>query len=120
MTEAVENIDKNQPEDDIKRRNTQGTMNCPHCKGATRIRNTILQSATVKHASALCQDPNCAFAFIIEYTAILELSPSAHPNPDIILQKSKKNYGLPSSLISTKGEKNDEKQAEIFNYFKNE
>lgn len=61
---------------------------CPHCGSASRTRSSRAISPTYRQAIVACSDPECGFTFGVGIEITHAISPSAKPNPAIVLRQS--------------------------------
>ena len=70
---------------------------CPHCGQATRTRSSRSISSTYRQAIAACTDPECGFTFGVGIEVTHAISPSAKPNPAIVLRQSPPRLRRPAN-----------------------
>ena len=64
-------------------------VRCPHCKAWANARTTEQMSATAKRGWYACTDVECGHTFTVWITAFETLSPSAKPDPQVMLPMSR-------------------------------
>ncbi len=63
---------------------------CPHCQTSCTGRHSAQLTRLTKEVKCICQNPDCGHTFKIFIEAVLTLSPSAMPHPEINLPHSKR------------------------------
>lgn len=58
---------------------------CPHCGARTFIRNSERLSRTLREVTYQCKDVECGHTFVANVEAVRTLSPSAKPDPAVML-----------------------------------
>lgn len=72
-----------------KRLRYEGTrMACPHCDATSEIRTSRLVSKTMRELIYACTDVECGHTFVALTEVVRTLSPSAKPNPTVLLPLS--------------------------------
>lgn len=61
---------------------------CPHCDGPARIRTSRSLSPLYRQLNCQCCSPECGHTFGADLTITHTISPSAQPNPAIVLRIS--------------------------------
>ncbi len=64
-------------------------VRCPHCKAWANARSTEQMSATAKRGWYACTNVECGHTFTVWITAAETLSPSAMPDPTVMLPMSR-------------------------------
>jgi hypothetical protein len=60
---------------------------CPHCGQATGVRNSRSMTPLVRQLQLQCVNPECGATFGADLSITHQISPSAIPNPAIMLRK---------------------------------
>jgi predicted RNA-binding Zn-ribbon protein involved in translation (DUF1610 family) len=60
-------------------------FDCPHCDTRSAIRTSQRMTRTMREITYVCTDPECGHTFIVTAEATRTLSPSAKPNPSVLL-----------------------------------
>lgn len=63
-------------------------MLCPHCKGWSFTRSSVQISITSRELLYMCRNPECGHTFSVVATINRTLSPSAMPDPAVVLPLS--------------------------------
>lgn len=63
-------------------------MVCPHCKSWARCRDSLQLTATARQSMHQCMNVECGHTFVVVSTINHTLSPSAMPDPRVILPLS--------------------------------
>lgn len=58
---------------------------CPHCGARAIIRTSEQMSQTMRQLTYQCRDPECGHTFLVGAEILRTLSPSAKPNPTVLL-----------------------------------
>lgn len=67
----------------------EGTrMACPHCEAQAEIRTSRLLSNTMRELIYVCTNVECGHTFVAMTEIVRTLSPSATPNPKVLLPLS--------------------------------
>ncbi|WP_092006205.1 ogr/Delta-like zinc finger family protein [Paraburkholderia lycopersici] len=61
------------------------TLRCPHCNGRATARTSRELSRTMREIVFMCEDPECAHSYVAQLEAVRTLSPSAKPDPAVLL-----------------------------------
>lgn len=61
---------------------------CPHCGGATRIRDSRGVTPTYRTLRLQCLNIHCGATYGVESTITHIISPSAAPNPAVVLRQA--------------------------------
>lgn len=60
-------------------------FDCPHCGARSSIRTSQRMTRTMREITYACTDPECGHTFVVVAEAHRTLSPSAKPNPSVLL-----------------------------------
>lgn len=60
-------------------------LNCPHCNSRTYARSSKSLSPTYREITFACADASCGHTFVASLSVLRTLSPSARPNPSVVL-----------------------------------
>ncbi len=63
-------------------------FSCPHCKGPMRTRSSRGVTDTYRQSIVACLDPECGATYGLGHEINHQISPSAKPNPGIMIRTS--------------------------------
>ena len=58
---------------------------CPHCRARAFIRTSEEMTTTMREITYQCTDPECGHTYVVVAEVDRTLSPSAKPNPSVLL-----------------------------------
>ncbi|WP_417159551.1 ogr/Delta-like zinc finger family protein [Streptomyces cyaneofuscatus] len=58
---------------------------CPHCDSRAIARTSKALTSTMREIRYACVDPECGHTYVATLEIVRTLSPSAKPNPSVIL-----------------------------------